>query len=58
MGPNAAEKLDPVELAFENAKPLDEPLSDEERAAIDAARAEPGEGVDTATMLARLRPRA
>lgn len=39
MGPNAAEKLDPVELAFENA-PEGDPLTPDEVEALAEAEAE------------------
>lgn len=54
---HSTEAQDACILAFENAKPLDEPLSDEEMAAIDAAMSTPtGNGSTTAeifTVLAR-----
>ena len=44
-----AEKLDPVMLALANALPSDEPETDEERAAVEAAKASLRAGEPTYT---------
>jgi hypothetical protein len=41
---------------FDNARPLDEPLSREEVAAIEEAMAAPGPGLTSEELLERLRP--
>ena len=48
---------DPVIAAFENAPPLDEPISPEEEQAIREALASGDEGISTSELLERLRPK-
>jgi hypothetical protein len=48
---------DPVVAAFENARPLDEPLSADELTAIEEAMADPRPGISSEELLARLRPK-
>jgi hypothetical protein len=55
--PARALDVDPVIAAFDNARPLDEPLDLEEIAAIEAAMAEPGPGLTTDELLAQLHPK-
>jgi hypothetical protein len=55
--PARAPDVDPVLAAFDNARPLDEPLSPEEIAAIEEAMAAPGAGLTTEELLERLRPK-
>lgn len=55
--PARAPDVDPVLAAFDNARPLDEPLSREEVAAIEEAMAAPGPGLTSEELLERLRPK-
>ena len=55
--PVPAADLDPVLAAIDNARPLDEPLTDDERAAIEEAMADPRPGISTEELLERLRPK-
>jgi hypothetical protein len=48
---------DPVIAAFENAPPVDEPISPEEEQAIREALASGDEGISTSELLERLRPK-
>jgi hypothetical protein len=47
-----------VTAAFDNAQPLEEPISEEEARAIDEARAAAEPAYTTEELLARLRPPA
>lgn len=55
--PARAPDVDAVLAAFDNARPLDEPLSPEEIVAIEEAMAAPGPGLKTEELLERLRPK-
>jgi hypothetical protein len=52
-----AADTDPVLAAIDNARPLDEPLTEEEAAAIEEAMADPRPGISTEELLERLRPK-
>lgn len=55
--PARAADIDPVLAAIDNARPLDEPLTDEEVAAIEEAMADPRPGISSEELLERLRPK-
>ena len=50
-----APSVDPTAAAFDNARPLDEPLSPEEVAALEKAMADTGHVLTSEEMLERLR---
>jgi len=57
--PSVTHEEDPVVAAFDNAldNALEEPLTDEERAALEQAIAHPGPGISSEELLERLRPK-
>ena len=55
--PAHAPEVDPVIAAFDNARPLDEPLSPEEIAALEEAMADQEPGISSKELLERLRPK-
>ena len=55
--PVAQVHTDPVVSAFEDARPLDEPLTPEEIAAIETATSDARPASTTEEILARLRPK-
>jgi hypothetical protein len=55
--PSRRLNVDPVLAAFDNARPLDEPLDLEDIVAIEAAMAQPGLALTTDELLEQLRPK-
>jgi hypothetical protein len=54
--PERAPEVDPTEAAFDNARPLDEPISPEEVAALETALGDEGPVLTSKELLERLRP--